>query len=89
RLLVNKYYVDEIYGAVIIRPVVYLSVFLWKIVDVIVIDGFLNGLAVVWREIAETFKLVQTGRVRSYATVFLIGVLAVVAYFAGWFGYAH
>jgi NADH:ubiquinone oxidoreductase subunit 5 (subunit L)/multisubunit Na+/H+ antiporter MnhA subunit len=69
--------------------VVYTSVFLWKIVDVIVIDGFLNGLAVVWREIAENLKLVQTGRVRSYTTVFLIGVLVVVAYFAGWFGYGR
>ena len=38
----------------------------------------LNGLAVIWREISETFKLVQTGRVRSYATMFLLGVLALL-----------
>lgn len=86
KVLLNKYYVDEAYGALVIRPVVGFSVFLWKIVDVLIIDGLLNGLAVVWREISETFKLIQTGRVRSYATVFLLGVLVLLAYMAGWVG---
>jgi NADH-quinone oxidoreductase subunit L len=88
-ILQNKYYVDEAYGALIVRPVVRVSVFLWKIVDVLIIDGLLNGLAVVWREISETFKLVQTGRVRSYATIFLLGVLALLAYMSGWVGNGH
>lgn len=85
-VLVNKYFVDEAYGALIVRPVVQLSVFLWKIVDVLIIDGILNGLTVVWREISETCKLVQTGRVRSYATIFVLGVLVLLAYMAGWVG---
>jgi NADH-quinone oxidoreductase subunit L len=80
KVLLNKYYVDEIYGAVIIRPLVYSSVFLWKIVDVIVIDGLINGLAAIWGEISGTFRLAQTGRVRSYATLFVAGVVLVVAY---------
>jgi NADH-quinone oxidoreductase subunit L len=79
-LLLNKYYVDEIYGAVIVRPLVYFSVFLWKIFDVIVIDGLINGLAAIWAEISSTFRTAQTGRVRSYTTLFVAGVVLLVAY---------
>ncbi|UCD63741.1 MAG: NADH-quinone oxidoreductase subunit L [Candidatus Zixiibacteriota bacterium] len=80
RVLYNKYYVDEIYGAAVVRPVVYLSLFLWKIFDVVVIDGFLNGLASFYAETSELIRGGQTGRVRTYATVFLAGVILVVAY---------
>jgi hypothetical protein len=59
------------------------------VIDVIVIDGFLNGLAVVWREVSETFKLAQTGRLRSYATLFVLGVIVLMAYVAGWIGNGH
>ncbi len=79
-LLVHKYYVDEIYGAVIVRPLVYFSVFLWKIFDVLIIDGLINGVAVLWREISDTLRYVQSGRVRGYATVFVLGVVVLVAY---------
>ncbi len=79
-LLVNKYYVDEIYGAVIVRPVVYLSLFLWKVFDVVIIDGFLNGMASSYEEFADFIRTGQTGRVRTYATVFVFGVVAIIAF---------
>ncbi len=45
-VLLNKYFVDEIYGALIVRPLVYGSrYFSGKIVDVLMIDGLANGLA--------------------------------------------
>jgi len=87
RLLVNKYYVDEIYLAVIVRPLVGLSMFLWKFVDVIVIDGLANGSAAAYQGLSEGVRRLQTGRVRSYATLFVLGVVLLVAYFAmdwGW-----
>jgi len=80
RVLLNKYYVDEIYGAILVRPVVYLSLFLWKIVDVVFIDGLINGLATAYSDVSQYFRGVQTGRVRSYATLFVIGVVVLVAY---------
>lgn len=80
RLLLNKYYVDEIYGAILVRPVVYLSLFLWKIVDVVFIDGLINGLATAYSDVSQYCRGVQTGRVRSYATLFVIGVVVLVAY---------
>ncbi|MFQ6008883.1 MAG: NADH-quinone oxidoreductase subunit L, partial [Candidatus Zixiibacteriota bacterium] len=81
RILVNKYYVDEIYGAIIVRPVVYFSLFLWKIVDVIFIDGLINGLAIVYADISQLLRRFQTGRIPSYATLFMIGVIVLIAYF--------
>jgi len=80
-LLVNKYYVDEIYGAVVVRPLVYFSLFLWKIFDVIVIDGTLNGIAVLWRDLSDEFRYTQSGQLRNYATIFSIGVVILLAYF--------
>ncbi len=80
RVLLNKYYVDEIYGAILIRPVVYLSLFLWKIVDVVFIDGLINGLATAYSDVSQYCRGVQTGRVRSYATLFVVGVVVLVAY---------
>jgi NADH-quinone oxidoreductase subunit L len=80
RLLLNKYYVDEIYGAVIVRPVIYFSVFLWKVMDVLFIDGIINGLANLYDGISESARSFQTGRIRTYASVFALGVAILVAY---------
>jgi NADH-quinone oxidoreductase subunit L len=80
-LLANKYYVDEIYGTVIVRPLVYFSVFLWKIFDVIIIDGTLNGLARVWGDVSDTFRFSQSGQLRGYATVFVFGAVILLGYF--------
>jgi NADH-quinone oxidoreductase subunit L len=79
-VLYNKYFVDEIYGAVVVRPIVYGSIFLWKVVDVVIIDGLANGLARVGQDMAELFKYAQSGRVRGYATVFVTGVVILVGY---------
>jgi NADH-quinone oxidoreductase subunit L len=79
--LENKYYVDEFYGAVVIRPVLYFSLFLWKIVDVIIIDGALNGLASLWRDVSDALKFSQSGQLRGYATTFSVGVVLLIAWF--------
>ncbi len=79
-LLLNKYYVDEMYGAILIRPVVYFSLFLWKVFDVVIIDGFINGSASWYADFSEFARKSQTGRVRTYATVFLSGVIVIIAY---------
>ncbi len=81
KLLLNKYWVDEAYGAMIIRPLIYGSVFLWKFVDVVIIDGLVNGLARVAGDASDLLRYTQSGRVRNYATIFLTGVVAIVAYF--------
>jgi NADH-quinone oxidoreductase subunit L len=81
RALLNKYWVDEIYQALIINPIRVLSdSFLWKIFDVKVVDGTVNGVATVAKEIsAEALKL-QNGIVTSYAFYMVLGVACVLGY---------
>ncbi len=80
KLLYGKYFIDELYGAVIVRPVVNGSLFLWKVFDVIIIDGLLNGLAILIGDMSKGLRPVQTGNLRTYATIFLLGVIAIIGY---------
>jgi NADH-quinone oxidoreductase subunit L len=80
-LLLNKYFVDEIYGALVIRPILYGSLFLWKFVDVVVIDGMINGMARLGGDLSDLLSYTQSGKVRTYATMFLAGVVILVAFF--------
>lgn len=80
KLLLNKYYVDEIYGALVVRPLVSFSRFLWQVFDVVVIDGAINGSASFYAQASQLLRSVQTGRLRTYATVFVIGVVVLMAY---------
>jgi NADH-quinone oxidoreductase subunit L len=80
-LLENKYYVDEIYDAAIINPIKAGSrEGLWKLFDVAVIDGIVNGLGRGITQIGAVVRYLQGGFVRSYAAVILLGALALIGY---------
>jgi NADH-quinone oxidoreductase subunit L len=83
--LLNKYYVDELYAAVIIKPLMWLSTdVLWKIVDVAGIDGTVNGIATGATSIGDTVRRTQSGNTRSYAVWVVIGALVVIAVIFFW-----
>ena len=77
RVLNRKYYVDEIYDAVFVRPLVWLSrVVLWKGVDQGVVDGAaVNGTARLSRGLGWMGSKLQTGQVGVYVVLFLVGAL--------------
>jgi len=78
--LLNKYYVDELYAAVIVKPLVWLSTYaLWKFVDVGVIDGTVNSVADGARSIGDTVRHAQSGNTRSYAVWVVVGALIILA----------
>ncbi len=80
KILYHKYYVDEIYQALIVGPLVWLSRnFLWKVVDVGVIDGTVNGIAHRTEAAGDTLRHVQSGNVRSYAVWVIIGAIVILA----------
>ncbi|HVA72609.1 MAG TPA: NADH-quinone oxidoreductase subunit L [Candidatus Limnocylindrales bacterium] len=82
RLLLGKYFVDELYGAVIIGPIVWLSRnILWKVIDVGLIDGTVNGLAFLSRETGSGLRHMQGGNTRSYAAWVVVGAVAVTLFF--------
>ena len=80
RLLWNKWYVDELYDAIVVRPVMWLSrEVLWKVADVRVVDGLLvNGTAAASRAVGWVGSRLQTGEVGVYVVLFVVGVIAVV-----------
>jgi NADH-quinone oxidoreductase subunit L len=81
-LLVHKYYVDEIYDALIVQPVKWLStVLLWRGVDTGVIDGTVNGVGLVVRGWSAVLRRLQTGSVRAYAMSLFMGVVVIVGYY--------
>ncbi|HKD10070.1 MAG TPA: NADH-quinone oxidoreductase subunit L [Bryobacteraceae bacterium] len=78
-LLYNKYFVDEIYDATVVHPVVEGSrAVLWRGIDQSVIDGAVNGVGYQSRGIGSVLRLVQSGSIRSYATWVVLGSVAVI-----------
>ena len=76
----NKWYVDELYAAVIVRPLAALSRFFWKGIDAL-IDGIAAMLGYVVRGFGEIMRFFQTGNVRNYALMFFVGVLVFIVFF--------
>jgi len=86
-LLLHKYYVDELYNAAIIRPLLWISTnVLWHVVDETVIDGTVNGVARVARESGSELREIQSGNARSYATWVVIGAVGVTVLMIGLWG---
>jgi NADH-quinone oxidoreductase subunit L len=81
-LVYNKYYVDELYDALFVRPIRDLSVkVLWKIMDAGIIDDVLvNGTARFFQRSARSLRRLQVGDVQSYALAMVVGILAIVGF---------
>ena len=77
----NKYYVDEIYDAAIVEPIVNVSTeFLWKQVDAGVVDGTVNGAGTVSQFAGDQLRKMQSGNIRSYAGWVVLGAALLLAY---------
>ncbi len=84
-LILNKYYVDEVYDATVVDPVIGgSSTVLWRGIDVGVIDGAVNGIGSEARGMGTILRMLQSGNIRNYATWVVFGsVLLVAAIAAG------
>lgn len=86
RAVFNKYYVDEIYAALFIKPLLLGSTnILWKGVDQGVIDAALDGSATGAREVSDSVRHMQSGNLRSYAGWIAAGAAVVIVYMI-WMG---
>jgi NADH-quinone oxidoreductase subunit L len=81
KFVYNKWYVDELYDATIVQPLVKGSrTVLWKGADAGLIDGLVNGTGWAAKQVGGLLRLLQSGNIRSYATWVLFGgVLVIVA----------
>lgn len=81
KLSANKFYVDEVYDKTIIQPTYNVSNnFLYKIVDVKIIDGIVNGSGATVDRISSVIRKIQTGIVQNYAVMIVVGILVLVSY---------
>jgi NADH-quinone oxidoreductase subunit L len=77
--LLNKWYFDELYDAIFVRPMCYLARVLWKTGDARIIDGVPNGAAALAVDAARGAVRIQTGRVANYAFAMIIGLVLFVS----------
>jgi len=81
-LLLNKYYVDELYNAVIVQPIKQMStVVLWRGVDAALIDGSVNGVGALVRGTSTRLRRLQTGSIRVYAASLFLGAVLILAWY--------
>ena len=81
QFLLNKWYFDELYDRVIVRPMRCLANLLWKVGDVKIIDGMPNGAARLTVQASGRAVRLQTGRVANYAFTMIIGLVLFVTIF--------
>jgi NADH-quinone oxidoreductase subunit L len=81
RVIFNKWYIDELYDFVFVNPCKRIGTFLWRAIDVCIIDGIVNGLAWVVRGLGSGLRLTQSGYLYNYAAVMVIGVILIVGFY--------
>jgi len=80
KILENKFYVDELYNLIIIRPFVWLGNYAVIPFDKKIIDGMVNGSGTIVSWSAERFKYLQSGLVSNYALIMVLGIIALLGY---------
>ncbi len=80
-LLWNKYFLDEFYFKGIVDPIVNISrSFLWKVFDVKIIDGIVNGSGKSVSLISGSIRKIQSGVAQNYAVLMMAGIVAILAW---------
>ena len=82
QILYRKFYVDEIYDALFVKPILFVSDrILFRVVDMNLIDAIVNDIASMLRSLGGVIRKFQTGDARAYAAAILIGTLGLLMYF--------
>jgi len=76
----RKFFLDEIYDYLIRKPLDALSVFFYNVVDLLAIDGIVNGLGKISIGASKRLRLLQTGNVGFYIFVMVLGIIAILIY---------
>jgi NADH-quinone oxidoreductase subunit L len=82
KLLLNKYYVDEVYDATIVQPIKVVSQEgLWRGFDVKIVDGAVNGAGYFVSGVSIVLRLLQNGSVKTYAASIFAGAVTILAFY--------
>ncbi len=77
-LLLNKYWVDEFYFKFVVNPLKDISLFLFKIIDVVIIDGIVNAVGQIWLLISGITSLRMSGNFQRYGMVVVLGMFCLI-----------
>ena len=78
RFTLDKFRVDELYGAVVLRPFALVSRGLWRFVDVFLIDGLVNGVGRAAAALGAIFRTFQNGELQRYAALMALAAAVVL-----------
>ncbi len=81
RFVLNKWYFDELYDFLFVRPAQVLARILWQVGDATIIDGVPNGIAALTTDSSAQVVKIQTGSIAVYAFTMLIGLVLLVSIF--------
>ncbi|MHA6246869.1 NADH-quinone oxidoreductase subunit L [Pontibacter sp. CAU 1760] len=77
-LIYNKYYIDELYNAIIVRPVMWLSTTFYRFVDVVLVDGVVNGFGKLVTQSGRTLRYAQSGIISFYVLVMVFSIVLIL-----------
>lgn len=80
KLSYHKFYIDEVYETLIVRPLDVLSTFFYKVIDKLGIDSLVNGAGTTTKEASKTLRLIQSGNVGFYIFMMVAGIVALLIY---------
>lgn len=80
KLASHKFYIDELYDAVFVKPLGFASTAFYSFFDRQLIDGFVNGLGSVSKNVGQLFRLLQNGNVEFYFFGMVLGMLALILF---------
>jgi NADH-quinone oxidoreductase subunit L len=80
----NKWFVDEAYDRTVVAPTFEAADSLWRRVDVVVIDGAVNGIARTIGAVSSVLRLIQSGQTQHYALGMTLGTAIIAALYLLW-----
>jgi NADH-quinone oxidoreductase subunit L len=78
KLIYQKFYIDELYDLIIVKPVNFLSVFFGQVIDFLVIDLFVEGIGKIVQYTSTEFRRIQTGNVGYYVFMMVISIAIIL-----------
>jgi NADH-quinone oxidoreductase subunit L len=78
KLIYHKFYIDELYDFIIVKPVNFLSVFFGQVIDFLVIDLFVEGIGKLVQYASTEFRRIQTGNVGYYVFMMVISITIIL-----------
>lgn len=81
RAVYNKWYIDEFYDFLFVNPCKKIGTFLWRGIDVRIVDGVVNGVAWVVKGLGAGLRYTQSGLLYNYAMAMVVGVVVIVGFY--------